>query len=581
MLGKGCSLTRSAVLRIHLMHADDSSRARGPGRQALLGLGALIALGALLRILGLGQQSLWVDEAFSILYAKPDVPLRVEYLLDNLHGPLHAFVLHHWIQIAGMSEAMLRVPSLIASLLTLPFFWLLAREVWNERIAWCGTLLLAVSPFHVWYAQEVRNYAFLMLFAVLAEWAFRRLLARGPQGGRLAAYGLALLAGFFSNLSMLFLVLAQALRLLLLIRPVNRQLWLRILGVWILVALCLTPWAIRFYQRQVAPSQLLTTEAVPAAEKLRQETTDTILGVPYTFYAFATGYSLGPSRRDLWTAGPVAAVRQYWPPIAIAALVFGLLWITGLVRRWRENPREALALIIWQLVPLIVLLYIANRNVKVINPRYVAVAFPAFVALIAAGVSRRRISQILFGAALALSLFSVGRALTMPAYHKENYRGAAQYLQTTMGPGDLYLSLAVDQPMRYVYLRDALRGDPPPPWEYLGKLVTWGSLVAIKGEGPGSYEDIVLRRWQPGHRLFVFLAREWVPDPQGALEADLRRRGRVIAEKYWTGSRVLVLERLEDDVTRTGGRHADHQTPVTEDADSPGGADPVTEEGTP
>jgi hypothetical protein len=265
--------------------------------------------------------------------------------------------------------------------------------------------------------------------------------------------------------------------------------------------------------------------------------------VPYTFYAFASGYSLGPSRRELWTAGPAEAVARHWPAVAAAALVFGALWVTGFVRRWRENRREALALLLWHLVPLLLLLFIASRNVKVINPRYAAVAFPAFVALIAAAVSRRRLAQLLFAAALALSLFSVARALTQPGYHKEDYRRAAEYLLSEMGPGDCYLSLAVDQPMRYFYMRHALKEGSRPEWTYVGKLVTWEGVVAIKGQGPGSYERLVLDRWRPGSRLFVFLAREWVPDPQGALEADLRRRGRLLAEEHWTGARVLVLER--------------------------------------
>jgi len=535
-----------------------------PRREAWWGLAALLAIALLLRILGLGSQSLWVDEAFSVHYAKPDASLTWNHLLDNLHGPLHALVLHYWMRIAGTSEAMLRLPSVVASLLSIPAFWFLARRAWGKRVAWIGSALLAVSPFHIWYAQEARNYAFLILFAILAESAFQRLITEGPRRGLLVQYGLALLGGFLSNLSMAFLVVQQGVRLLLFARPGPadrgtpregapeaaahsarpraRALLPSIVVVWLLVALCLSPWAVRFYQHQVKPSALLTTEAVPSDEKLRDETTDSILGLPYAIYTFAAGYSFGPARRELWTVGQMAAVRNHWGAIALTTLVFGFLWVAGLVRCWRVNRRDAVALLLWQVLPLLLLLFLAARNVKVINPRYVSVAFPAFVATVAWGVSRRPLGLIAAALALAISLISVGRALTMEIHRKEDYRSASVWLLREMHAGDAFLSLAVDQPMRLVYMRDELRENAVRAWEDFGKLVTWEGVVAIAGRGQGSYEKM-LRSWRPGQRLFVLLAREWVRDPTGTLEADLRRHGRVLEEKRWTGVRVLVIEK--------------------------------------
>ena len=285
-----------------------------------------------MRLIGLGRQSLWIDEAFSVHYAKPGGPLPVADLLDNLHGPLHALLLHYWIRIAGTSEAMLRLPSVVASLLAVLAFWFFAARVWGRRIAWIGTALLALSPFHIWYAQEARNYAFLILFAILAEWAFRRVTAGDARPRALTGYGLALLGGFLSNLSMALLLVHHGVQLLFFRRSAARALRLRVAAVWILVAVCLSPWAVRFYQHRVKPSALLTTESVPAQEKLRQETTDSILGLPYTLYTFAAGYSFGPSRRELWIHGPMGAVAKRWPEVALVALVFGFLWIVGILR---------------------------------------------------------------------------------------------------------------------------------------------------------------------------------------------------------------------------------------------------------
>lgn len=540
--------------------ARDPASTRPAGRvwMALLALGAL-ALG--LRLAGLDQQSLWVDEAFSYQYAKPDSPLPLADVFDNLHGPLHALLLHGWMKVAGHGEAALRLPSLIASLATVIVFWFYARGAWGIGRAWLAALLLAVAPFHVWYAQECRNYAQLILFAVLAEWAFHRLTAarasRGetlpavepvpPPSRAYAGYGLALLAGFLSNLSMAFFVLQHAVRLWITARPAP-GVRSRILLTWALVALCLLPWAISFYEYQVRPSHLLSTEAVPEEARLREETTATPLGVPYTFYAFATGFSFGPATRELWQLGPWDAVRQNAWRIGLAAVVFGALWLGGIGALWRENRRAVCDLLIWQLLPLAILFFIALRNVKVINPRYVAVAYPAFVMTLAIGAAdhRRRWLRAAWLLALAISLVSVGRGLMIEKYHKEDYRSAAAYLRETLRPGDAFVSLAVDLPLRQYYLREELRGGRTGGWQDLGRLVNWKGRIALKGRGPESYEEVLLAAWEPGRRLFVFLAREWVTDPGGVLERDLRGRGALIAERSWAGTRVLVLERRGD-----------------------------------
>jgi mannosyltransferase len=515
----------------------------GRDRTIWMALACLVVLAAILRIGGLGQQSLWVDEAFSYQYAKPDEPLRAADFFDNLHGPLHALVLHYWMKLAGHSEVAVRLPSVLASLGSLVAFWFYARRAWSLRVAWAGALLLAVAPFHIWYAQECRNYAFLILFAVLAEWAFHRLTTEPPRATLCVGYGLALLGGFLSNLSMAFFVFQHGVRFFLLARPMAPQLRTRMVVTWLVVGACLAPWAINFYEHQIRPSHLLTTEAVPDEERLREDTTATPLGIPYTFYTFATGYSFGPAPREFWQMEPLAAARLNAMRIVLAAVVFGALWVIGLSAVWRTDRRRLWHLLAWQLLPLLALMFIALRNVKVVNPRYVATMYPAFVLTLALGAWRGRGTRAIYLLALGISLLSFGRGHVMEKYHKEDYRSAAHYLLNELKPGDAFVSLAVDLPMRNYYMRTELRGGKPIAWEDLGRLVRWKGTIALRGRGLGSYEQELLPAWRSGRRLFVFLAREWVSDPDGLIERDLRSRGVLVTERSWTGTRVLVLER--------------------------------------
>ncbi|MBM3317747.1 MAG: hypothetical protein FJY75_07825, partial [Candidatus Eisenbacteria bacterium] len=144
-------------------------------------------------------------------------------------------------------------------------------------------------------------------------------------------------------------------------------------------------------------------------------------------------------------------------------------------------------------------------------------------------------------------------------YHKEDYRSASRYLLSELSPGDAFVSLAVDLPLRNYYMRAPLRGRAPVPWQDMGRLVNWRGRIALKGQGPDSYEEKLLAAWEPGRRLFVFLAREWVTDPGGVLERDLRRRGDLVAEASWPGTRVLVLERRGSGNGRGGAREANRE----------------------
>ena len=68
-------------------------------------------------------------------------------------------------------EAARALPAVIG-VLALPFMWLLGREVAGERAALVATLLLAVSPIHVWYSQEVRAYGLVFLLVIVTLWRY-------------------------------------------------------------------------------------------------------------------------------------------------------------------------------------------------------------------------------------------------------------------------------------------------------------------------------------------------------------------------------------------------------------------------
>ena len=158
---------------------------------------ALLFGGALLRLLGLGRRSLWLDEAFSVVHAAQPAAALWAGQGDLNHPPLYYLLLHGWLA-WGSEPAWVRLPSALASVAGLLLFYLLARRLTTPGWAAWGLLLLALAPLDIWYAQEARMYALVGLAGLLTALG---LATPGWRGGLLAAGGTAL--GLYTDYSFL------------------------------------------------------------------------------------------------------------------------------------------------------------------------------------------------------------------------------------------------------------------------------------------------------------------------------------------------------------------------------------------
>ncbi|MCK5921411.1 MAG: glycosyltransferase family 39 protein, partial [Methylococcales bacterium] len=129
----------------------------------------ILLIGMTLRFSFLGSKSLWFDEAFTAVYSLNPIPtlLLRGGERPETHPPLYYIGIHYWIQAAGDSETALRLPSALASTVSLVLLYLLGRRLFNPKIGLMAMALLAVAPIDIWYAQEARMYAFMATFGLL------------------------------------------------------------------------------------------------------------------------------------------------------------------------------------------------------------------------------------------------------------------------------------------------------------------------------------------------------------------------------------------------------------------------------
>lgn len=95
------------------------------------------------------------------------------------NGPLYFFLLRGWIGVAGTSVTSLRFFSLIFGVLVVALIYALGRRLLDPTAGVLAALLSALSPYLVWYSQEVKMYALLTALALLAIYALRRAVLGG------------------------------------------------------------------------------------------------------------------------------------------------------------------------------------------------------------------------------------------------------------------------------------------------------------------------------------------------------------------------------------------------------------------
>lgn len=167
------------------LSSSNSSRAgllpnMKPGLQPAIGwFCAICLLGAALRFSGLGVHSLWFDEVMTVWLAQSEDLLRL--LADDRNPPLAFWTLRAWIGCFGESDQVLRaLPATVSSCNLCLAVWSL-RSLLPGRIALVTTVLLAVSPYSVWYGQEIRTYYLVELGSTLAVLGLLRFLLARPS----------------------------------------------------------------------------------------------------------------------------------------------------------------------------------------------------------------------------------------------------------------------------------------------------------------------------------------------------------------------------------------------------------------
>lgn len=137
-----------------------------------------ILAGALMRLWDLDGQSLWLDELYTVRVATTEGAGAVSRALaQDVHPPLYYQAMRLWAPFAGSDEALWRLPSALAGLLSIVMTWIFASRLAGPAAGALAAWLVALNPLAVDLDREVRGNAWMLLFATTAA-----ALAAGPTG---------------------------------------------------------------------------------------------------------------------------------------------------------------------------------------------------------------------------------------------------------------------------------------------------------------------------------------------------------------------------------------------------------------
>ena len=158
----------------------------------------------------IGQQPLWTDELFSRYYVDL-FGLKFLWTTGFAHEnspPLYYMAIDGWMHLFGAGEAAMRSLSLVASVLTLPLIYLIGRELSDPRRGLIATLIFALSPMQVGFAQEARTYALLLIPIGMVLLAVARLLRRDLRYRVLCLYGTGAITALYCHATAVIFIAA-------------------------------------------------------------------------------------------------------------------------------------------------------------------------------------------------------------------------------------------------------------------------------------------------------------------------------------------------------------------------------------
>lgn len=456
---------------------------------------AILVLGLFLRTYCLTCESVWLDEGYSVLWAKQPPAEMIEAVSKDVHPPLYFLVLHYWIALFGEAEFTIRFLSVMFGFLAIFMMYKVGRLLFDRDSGLLASLILSLSTFHIHFSQELRGYSLMVLLALSSMYFFIKLLKEGRHVNYIAyvASGILLL---YTHYFGLFVILAQNIYFLAYFMSSNKGKRL-CLKKWVLLQASLfllyLPW-IGFLIRQ--------TSVVQAGHFLGWVPVPSPLSIIMTLYEYSGYY--GPSA-PMWVLISSAVLLVLYLGLSAKPL----LGFHGLSLKscWAKIRKNSL-LLTWFFVPIITPLIISHLLAPIYWTRFTIPASLALYLLVAKGIKTLKSRSMRLSIITLIIILSLINTWGMYSVtDNEQWRETANYIETNAKEGDLVLINAwyCHIPFDYYFKSDVIHRDVFPKWD-----------MVVDTDNINSLPSVI----QDYDRIWIVLSHDG--DPQGLIEKTLK-----------------------------------------------------------
>lgn len=475
----------------------------------LLTIALPLLLAGLLAARELSVRSLWLDEAATFAIASQHGGALWHAIGHDGGNMLGYYLLMHLVIGAfGGGAVAIRLPSVIATAATAGLVALLALRLFGRRLAIGAGLLCAVSLPLIFWGQNARGYALMVMFGTLSFVAFAAIVTAPagtpPSRGTLALYVISTALALYMGLVAVLLVAAQ---------------------------LALLPFVPRRAAAVLVALGAVALVCVPLAVLAIGRGSGQLFWVPHPDH-----HVLGDAARTLTSAGmPPNFHRGSTGTLTLiitGALLLAALVTIALAGRGRMPVGERTAELLiaaWFVVPVTLALIAALAGAQVELARDAILVVPAVALLLAWVLGHPRIAPELGWAALAALV--VLRALQLgPSYgvSPEPWSRAVAYVSAYAGKGQCVAFYPQDTRMAFdYYIRDERAAGvlvpvlPARPWSSVSPYVERYAAPVASRLGAIAHDCPV---------LWLIASHEGRRDGPSASLANYRRYRTLMAE---------------------------------------------------
>lgn len=363
----------------------------------------MTAVGLLLRLVG-SNQSFWLDEGASLEIALTPLSSFVAKMATDFHPPLFYLLLKLWLPLAGHSEWLIRLPFILIGAATVPAVYFLVKEIVDSKNRMAPNLaliLFCLSPFHIYYSQELRMYSLNTLLTVLS-WIYLLRSQKSSHPRQIILFTLFSTLNLYTFYGAFFNLAAQSLYVVF-----SRKRTLYLLGSVIVSLIVFVPW-LPTMLKQIEVGGYLKN-ALPGWQVLSG--------------------SLSPKSLILIPLKLLSGRISFNPKIVYYILsgLISMIFI-GLASLGTQEKRVR-ALVFWLIIPLVIALVISLKTPVLGYWRFLFI-LPAVISLAAIGLSKYPLPvvRLIFWPLIILALIPTIITWGSPANQREDWRRLADFI---------------------------------------------------------------------------------------------------------------------------------------------------------